>query len=176
MSKEEEALRERVNAAQLAHPANHETRADEIESALRGILEIGKRDMSNPKYDGYFTRAREALESFTRAREALEIARPLTPEQKTKGLACKLAKEYQEMMAYDYRLNLLEVVLQRGLDTCLREAKLEVLELLDHTHGWKLEGLEPRIIGCWCGANLDGVDEFNEHLKKVVLERSGKQG
>lgn len=29
--------------------------------ALRGIIEIGKRDMSNPKYDGYFESAREIL-------------------------------------------------------------------------------------------------------------------
>jgi hypothetical protein len=32
-----------------------------LEEALRGILEIGKRDMSNPKYDGYFEEARAAL-------------------------------------------------------------------------------------------------------------------
>ena len=31
--------------------------------ALQGILDIGKRDMSNPKYDGYFETARAALES-----------------------------------------------------------------------------------------------------------------
>lgn len=31
--------------------------------ALRNILEIGKRDMSNPKYDGYFDAARSAVES-----------------------------------------------------------------------------------------------------------------
>ena len=29
--------------------------------ALRGILEIGKRNMTNPKYDTYFNEAREAL-------------------------------------------------------------------------------------------------------------------
>lgn len=29
--------------------------------ALERILEIGKRDMSNPKYDGYFNYAREAV-------------------------------------------------------------------------------------------------------------------
>lgn len=33
-----------------------------LEGALRGILEIGKRDMSNPKYDGYFEEARATLE------------------------------------------------------------------------------------------------------------------
>jgi hypothetical protein len=32
-----------------------------LEEALRGILEIGKRDMSNPKYDTYFEEARAAL-------------------------------------------------------------------------------------------------------------------
>ena len=34
--------------------------------ALQGILDIGKRDMSNPKYDGYFETARAALESTRR--------------------------------------------------------------------------------------------------------------
>jgi hypothetical protein len=29
--------------------------------ALQGILDIGKRDMTNPKYDGYFEAARQAL-------------------------------------------------------------------------------------------------------------------
>jgi len=32
-----------------------------LREALQGILDIGKRDMSNPKYDGYFDAAREAL-------------------------------------------------------------------------------------------------------------------
>lgn len=32
-----------------------------LREALQGILDIGKRDMSNPKYDGYFAAAREAL-------------------------------------------------------------------------------------------------------------------
>lgn len=33
--------------------------------ALRGILDIGKRDLSNPKYDGYFESAREAVKRAT---------------------------------------------------------------------------------------------------------------
>ena len=32
-----------------------------IADALRGILEIGKRDTTNPKYDGYWNEARAAL-------------------------------------------------------------------------------------------------------------------
>ena len=35
--------------------------APELFEALAGILEIGKRDMSNPKYDGYFEFARSAV-------------------------------------------------------------------------------------------------------------------
>lgn len=35
--------------------------APELLAALRGILEIGKRDMSNPKYDGYFATASDAI-------------------------------------------------------------------------------------------------------------------
>lgn len=32
-----------------------------LREALQGILEIGKRDMTNPKYDGYFEKAQQAL-------------------------------------------------------------------------------------------------------------------
>lgn len=32
-----------------------------LRDALRGIIEIGKRDMSNPKYDSYFEAANKAL-------------------------------------------------------------------------------------------------------------------
>lgn len=32
-----------------------------LAEAFTGILEIGKRDMTNPKYDGYFESAKEAL-------------------------------------------------------------------------------------------------------------------
>lgn len=32
-----------------------------FDEALRAIIEIGKRDLSNPKYDGYFNTAREVL-------------------------------------------------------------------------------------------------------------------
>ena len=35
--------------------------ADRLAEALRGILEIGKRNMENQKYDGFFNAAREAL-------------------------------------------------------------------------------------------------------------------
>ena len=34
---------------------------DRLREALQGILEIGKRDMTNPKYDGYFEAAQAAL-------------------------------------------------------------------------------------------------------------------
>jgi hypothetical protein len=35
--------------------------APDLLEALQGILEIGKRDTTNPKYDGYFEVARAAL-------------------------------------------------------------------------------------------------------------------
>lgn len=35
-----------------------------LESTLRRIMEIGKRDMSNIKYDTYFDEAKEALKSW----------------------------------------------------------------------------------------------------------------
>lgn len=37
-----------------------QSRCLELETALKGILDIGKRDMSNPKYDGYFQAAIDA--------------------------------------------------------------------------------------------------------------------
>lgn len=36
-------------------------REKRLAEALQGILDIGKRDMTNPKYDGFFQSAREAL-------------------------------------------------------------------------------------------------------------------
>src|SRR5208283_4636260 len=35
--------------------------APDLLAALKGILEIGKRDMRNPKYDGYFETAKAAI-------------------------------------------------------------------------------------------------------------------
>ena len=37
----------------------------ELLEALQGIIEIGKRDLSNPKYDGFFTTARAAIARAT---------------------------------------------------------------------------------------------------------------
>lgn len=37
--------------------------APELYAALAGILEIGKRDMTNSKYDGYFDEARSVLKN-----------------------------------------------------------------------------------------------------------------
>lgn len=37
--------------------------APDTYEALRNLLKIGKRDLSNPKYDGYFEAARRALAS-----------------------------------------------------------------------------------------------------------------
>jgi hypothetical protein len=35
--------------------------APELLEALQGIIDIGKRDLTNPKYDGYFESARAAI-------------------------------------------------------------------------------------------------------------------
>lgn len=35
--------------------------APELLEALKGIIECGKRDLSNPKYEGYFTTAKAAI-------------------------------------------------------------------------------------------------------------------
>ncbi len=36
-------------------------RSVELENALRGIIEIGKRNTENPKYDSYYNEARKVL-------------------------------------------------------------------------------------------------------------------
>lgn len=40
-----------------------QARCEILTQALSGIIEIGKRDMSNPKYDSYFEAAKETLAS-----------------------------------------------------------------------------------------------------------------
>jgi hypothetical protein len=47
-----------ANAAYIVRAVNaHEA----LVEALEGIIHIGKRDMTNPKYDGYFAAAHSAL-------------------------------------------------------------------------------------------------------------------
>lgn len=43
-----------------------------LKAALSGIIEIGKRDMTNPKYDGYFTSAKEVIETHQKRWEDLK--------------------------------------------------------------------------------------------------------
>ena len=38
--------------------------ASRLHGALAGIVEIGKRDMRNPKYDGYFETAQFVLKDY----------------------------------------------------------------------------------------------------------------
>lgn len=53
---------EHISATLLAERNAAEARIKELEVALRGIIEIGKRDISNPKYDSYFEEALVVLE------------------------------------------------------------------------------------------------------------------
>lgn len=41
--------------------ATIELESQKLRAALEGIVSIGKRDLTNSKYDGYFEAAREAL-------------------------------------------------------------------------------------------------------------------
>lgn len=49
------------------HPSKHCKQflwiaaAHDVLAALQGILDIGKRDMSNPKYDSFFITAKDAV-------------------------------------------------------------------------------------------------------------------
>lgn len=45
----------------LDHEAEQRRVIARLREALEGILEIGKRDMTNPKYDVYFEQAQQAL-------------------------------------------------------------------------------------------------------------------
>lgn len=53
----------RVSFARAIKDNDAEQRAEieRLQEVLRGIIEIGKRDLTNPKYDGYFEAAREVL-------------------------------------------------------------------------------------------------------------------
>jgi len=44
--------------------AEYDAKIKPIKEALEGILEIGKRDMSNPKYDIYFEEAKQAIRNL----------------------------------------------------------------------------------------------------------------
>ena len=50
----------------LAQAQSEVTTAEELFEALDGIISIGKRDMSNPKYEGYFRTAKEVLSKVKR--------------------------------------------------------------------------------------------------------------
>lgn len=58
-----ENCRLRAEQQSRDHTKRENLRAENksLADALSGIIEIGKRDMSNPKYDGYFITAREVL-------------------------------------------------------------------------------------------------------------------
>ena len=49
-------------ARTLLQIADLTSERDRLAEALRGIVEIGKRDLTNPKYDAYFEAARAALD------------------------------------------------------------------------------------------------------------------
>lgn len=51
---------------------------------LQSIIDIGKRDTSNPKYDGYYVTARNALHEI-RARKVVATATPIHVEQREVG-------------------------------------------------------------------------------------------
>ena len=65
--------------------------AQELLEALKGIIEIGKRNLENPKYDGYFDAARAAIA----AAEGKE------PEQHTgEPDPTDLARDYNEVIEF----------------------------------------------------------------------------
>lgn len=68
-----------VNQAEVEFLRQRSRRLEEAVTALQSILEIGKRDMTNPKYDDYFTAAETALANVREGGGA------------TPGTACKEA-------------------------------------------------------------------------------------
>ena len=50
-----------AEAARLGELGRLRAEVSALREALCGIIDIGKRDMSNPKYDGYFDTARALL-------------------------------------------------------------------------------------------------------------------
>ncbi len=54
-------MEEKKMAAEETQLANLFAAAPDLLAALEGIIEIGKRNMENSKYDGYFDAARSAI-------------------------------------------------------------------------------------------------------------------
>lgn len=76
-----------------------------------------------------------------------------------------------ETLAEDRKLTALEAapLPPTAEQTARARALEEFIGALDYSHGWTLGAeIEPRITGCWCGAKLDGLDEFNDHLRSVL--------
>ena len=59
-------FRMRATAYALARAEARLRKYERVELALRGILDIGKRDTSNPKYDGYFEEANNSLSELNK--------------------------------------------------------------------------------------------------------------
>lgn len=52
----------RFDEVPIPNPAQTvKKRIEKLEEALRGLLELGRKDTSNPKYDGYYEAARAVL-------------------------------------------------------------------------------------------------------------------
>jgi len=41
----------------------------DVAECLESLIEIGKRDLTNPKYDGYFIEAKKALKNLKKERQ-----------------------------------------------------------------------------------------------------------
>ncbi len=60
-----------------APPSGEGWERHELREAVQALLDIGKRDLTNPKYDGYFESLREALNALPVAAQGREDAQGL---------------------------------------------------------------------------------------------------
>ena len=63
--------------------------------SLQNIIEIGKRDMRNPKYDSYFRDADEALEAYSNYLSIKESVKPSVIEESQEEFGVKLLRWFE---------------------------------------------------------------------------------
>ena len=67
---------------------------ESVKTALANILEIGKRDMSNPKYDSYFDEARAALAKLEAKQGSITL-------RKARGISLQAHNDFEEGLRND---------------------------------------------------------------------------
>jgi hypothetical protein len=106
---------------------SHDELLVQAAECLQNIIEIGKRDMSNPKYDGYFEEAREVLQKLNAEKQTID------------GSDLVECDRFWEVMNEPGTQNGIYAV---GVDPCKNDLAPSNLStwVKDGENGWKLAG------------------------------------